>query len=338
MDALSEALNAVRMTGAIFFHAECAAPWGFAVPSVAQVQHVLSPGTERLVNYNLMTEGRAVARFSDGTEVTLQPGDLTILPHGDAHTVSNGSPRTFIIDSTASLADNLRGNPSMMRFGEGGEITRFICGFFGCERSADRLFLAGLPRLIRINLRESPGSAWLETAIRHLVSEAESDRPGRSILLSRMAESLFIEALRCYMEQLPSDQTGWLAGARDPVVGGILALLHHDPAKNWTLDELASAVGSSRSVIAKKFDRFIGDSPMAYLTRWRLELGARQLRASAKPVIQIAAEVGYESEAAFNRAFKRTFGLPPAQYRRRQANGTPMPDAWSLGKSPGAEQ
>jgi AraC-like DNA-binding protein len=335
MDALSEALNAVRMTGAIFFHAECAAPWGFAVPSVAQVQHVLSPGTERLVNYNLVTEGRAVARFGDGTEITLRPGDLTILPHGDAHTVSNGSPRTFI-DSAAGLADILQGSSSMMRFGESGEITRFICGFFGCERSADRLFLASLPQLIRINIRDNPASAWLETSIRHLVSEAESDRPGRSILLSRMAESLFIEALRCYMEQLPSDQTGWLAGARDPVVGGILALLHRDPSNDWTLDGLAGAVGSSRSVIAKRFDRFIGGSPMAYLTRWRLELGARQLRASTKPVIQIAAEVGYESEAAFNRAFKRTFGLPPGQYRRRQANGTPVPDVRSFGKSPGA--
>ena len=156
MDALSAALNAVRMTGAIFFHAECAAPWGFAVPSVAQVQHVLSPGTERLVNYNLVTEGRAVARFGDGTEIALRPGDLTILPHGDAHTVSNGSPRTFI-DSAAGLADILQGSSSMMRFGESGEITRFICGFFGCERSADRLFLASLPQLIRINIRDNPG-------------------------------------------------------------------------------------------------------------------------------------------------------------------------------------
>jgi AraC-like DNA-binding protein len=320
MDALSEALNAVRMTGAIFFHAECAAPWGFAVPSVANVQHVLSPGTERLVNYNLVTEGTATARFGDGEEVSLRPGDLTILPHGDAHTVSNGSPHTFI-DDTADLADILQGNAGMLRFGEDGEITRFICGFFGCERSADRLFLAGLPRLIRINIRDNPGSAWLESAIRHLVSEAESNRPGRAVLLSRMAESLFIEALRCYMEQLPSDQTGWLAGARDPVVGGVLALLHRDPANDWTLDTLASAVGSSRSVIAKRFDRYIGGSPMAYLGRWRLELGARQLRASAKPIIQIAAEVGYESEAAFNRAFRRKFGLPPAQYRRRRATG-----------------
>jgi AraC-like DNA-binding protein len=336
MDALSEALNAVRMTGAIFFHAECAAPWGFAVPSVSQVQHVLSPGTERLVNYNLLTEGTAVARFSDGEGVTLRPGDLTILPHGDALTVSNGSPRAFI-DDTAGLADILRGNVRMLRFGEDGEITRFICGFFGCERSADRLFLAGLPRLIRINIRENPASTWLETAIRHLVSEGESDRPGRSILLSRMAESLFIEALRCYMEQLPSDRTGWLAGARDPIVGGILAALHREPSKDWTLDRLASAVGSSRSVIAKRFNRFIGESPMAYLGRWRLELGARQLRASGKPVIQIAAEVGYESEAAFNRAFKRTFGVPPAQYRRRQGNGTHRPDAPSFGRSADAE-
>jgi AraC-like DNA-binding protein len=338
MDALSEALRAVRMTGAIFFHAECAAPWGFAVPSVAQVQHVLSPGTERLVNYNLVTEGKAVGRFNNGTEITVGPGDLVILPHGDAHTVSNGSPRAFIDSAAAHLAEILQGSGGMMRFGEGGEITRFVCGFFGCERSADRLFLAGLPQFIRINIRANPGSRWLETAILHLVSEAESHRPGRSILLSRMAESLFIEALRCYMEQLPSDQTGWLAGARDPVVGGALALFHREPSKDWTLDEVASAVGSSRSVIAKRFEQFIGESPMAYLTRWRLELAARQLRASAQPVIQIAADVGYESEAAFCRAFKRTFGLPPAQYRRRQRNGTPVPDAGSFGSSSGADR
>jgi len=322
MDALSEALNAVRMTGAIFFHAECRAPWGFAVPSVAEVQHVLSPGTERLVNYNLVTEGRAIARFGDGTETLLGPGDLTVLPHGDAHWVSNGSPRTFI-DSTARLAGILHGEGGVMRFGANGEITRFICGFFGCERSADRLFLAGLPRLIRLNLRENPNSAWLETAVRHLVAETEIDRPGRSVLLSRMAESLFIEALRCHMEQLPGDQTGWLAAARDPVIGAVLALFHRDPAKDWTLDALASTVGASSSVIAKRFSRFMGVTPMAYLARWRLELGARQLRASARPVLQIAAEVGYESEAAFNRAFKRAFGLPPAQYRRREMPASP---------------
>ena len=207
----------------------------------------------------------------------------------------------------------------MMRFGESGEITRFICGFFGCERSADRLFLASLPQLIRINIRDNPASAWLETSIRHLVSEAESDRPGRSILLSRMAESLFIEALRCYMEQLPSDQTGWLAGARDPVVGGILALLHRDPANDWTLDELASRVGSSRSVIAKRFDRFIGDSPIAYLTRWRLELGARQLRASTKPVIQIAAEVGTNRKRPSTAPSSGRSGCP----RRNIGDGRP---------------
>jgi AraC-like DNA-binding protein len=143
--------------------------------------------------------------------------------------------------------------------------------------------------------------------------------------LRHRAESLFIEALRCYMEQSPSDQTSWLAAARDRVVGGVLAQLHREPAKNWTLDELGAAVGSSPSVMAKRFARFLGDSPIAYLTHWRLELAARQLRASAKPVIQIAAEVGYESEAAFNRAFKRAFGLPPAQYRRRETNTDKSP-------------
>lgn len=315
MDALSEALNAVRMTGAIFFNAECTAPWGFAVPHLQQVAHVLAPGTERLVSYHLVTEGKAIVRFSGHEDVTIAAGDIVIVPHGDPHTVSNGSP-SALIDSGASVGKALAGHLMSMRLGGGGEMTHFVCGYFGCERHADRLFLAGLPTLIKIHIRGDAAGAWLENSIRHLVSEVSSGRPGHTVLLSKMAEALFIETLRRYMEQLPAEQTGWLAGARDPVVGATLALLHRKPCHHWTMSELSAEIGVSRSVLAERFARFLGEAPLTYLARWRLQLAARTLQTSRKTILQLATDVGYESEAAFNRAFKREFGVPPARYRK----------------------
>lgn len=312
------------MTGAIFFSAECTAPWGFAVPAVQRFAHLLAPGTERLVGYHLVAEGSAKAHFDDDDDdgVPVTAGDLVIVPNGDAHTVSNGSPRT-LIDSSAALGECLSGSPTTMRLGGGGEITHFICGYFGCDRQADRLFLAGLPRTIKINIRGDPAGAWLESSVRHLLAESGAGRPGQSVLLSRMAEALFIEGLRRYMEQLPSQQTGWLAGARDPLVGSALALMHRRPCDPWTVSGLAEEVGASRSVLKARFAHFLGESPMSYLLRWRLQLAARRLQSSRQTMLQLALDVGYESEAAFNRAFKREFGLPPAQYRRQRAEGRP---------------
>ena len=318
MDALSEALNSVRMTGAIFYDAICTAPWGFAVPPIQSVAHVLAPGTERLVGYHLVAEGRAVVTLQSGEDVPIAAGDIVIFPHGDPHTVSNGTPAT-LIDSGASLGSLLAGNLSTFQIGGGGEATRFVCGYFGCERHAARLFLAGLPPMIKINIRGDDAGQWLESSIRYLISEAASGRPGQAVLLSKMAEAFFIETLRRYMEQLPPERTGWLAGARDPVVGNILALLHRKPCHPWTLAELAAKAGASRSVIAERFARFLGEPPLTYLARWRLQLAARFLQTTQKTILQLALDVGYESEAAFNRAFKREFGLPPAKYRKKLA-------------------
>lgn len=315
MDALSYALNAVHMTGAIFYYAECSAPWGFAVPALQQVAHTLAPGAERLVPYHLVTEGRALVKFEDGTEVQLETGDVVIIPLGDAHSVSNGRP-TELIDSGKSLGRFLAGDLRTMRLGGGGEQTRFICGYFGCERHADRLFLAGLPKMIRINARDDATGKWLEDSIRYLVSEAARSRPGQSVLLSKMAEALFVETLRRYMERLPPEQVGWLAAARDRTVGSALALLHQQPAVSWTVDEIATRVGTSRSVLTERFARFLGEPPLTYLARWRLQLAARLLKQGARPIAQIAFEVGYESQAAFNRAFKREFGIAPGRYRK----------------------
>jgi AraC-like DNA-binding protein len=327
MDALSEALNSVRVTGAIFFDAICTAPWGFAVPTMEQVAHILAPGTERLVGYHLVVEGVARVTLADGTEVPIAEGDITIFPYGGAHTVSNGAPST-LTDSGASIASFLAGELSTFRVEGGGEMTRFACGYFGCERHAARLFLAGLPPMIKLNVRGDAAGAWLESSIRHLLGEASSGRPGRTVLLSKMAEALFIEMLRRYMEELPPEQTGWLAGARDPVVGDVLALLHRKPCHPWTIAELASAVGSSRSVISERFARFLGEPPLTYLARWRLQLAARLLQTTQKNVLQVAFDTGYESEASFNRAFKREFGLPPAQYRK-ELTGKKRQPVWS---------
>jgi AraC-like DNA-binding protein len=318
MDALSEALNSVRMTGAIFFHAECTAPWGFAVPPIQKVSHVLAPGTERLVSYHLVSEGKAVVRFDGMADMALTAGDILIIPHGAPHTVFNGAPATMV-DSGASLSKYLAGTLNTMKLGGGGEMTRFVCGYFGCERHADRLFLAGLPTVIQIHIRGDASGAWLESSILHLVSEAASGRPGRTVLLSKMAEALFVETLRRYMEQLPPEHTGWLAGARDPVVGGVLALMHRKPFHPWTVETLAAEVGASRSMVAERFTRLLGEPPLGYLARWRLQRAATLLGTTRRAIIQVADEVGYSSEAAFNRAFKREFGVPPAQYRRMLA-------------------
>lgn len=315
MDALSEALNAVRMTGAIFYHAECSAPWGFTVPALQGVAHLLAPGTERLVPYHLVTEGTALLKF-DGAPILLEAGDVVIIPHGEGHVVSNGSPAS-LIDSATSLGKYLCGDLRTMRLGGGGAVTRFVCGYFGCERHADRLFLAGLPQLIKINVRGDATGEWLESCIRYLVCEADAARPGQGVLLSKMAEALFVQTLRRYMERLPPEQTGWLAGARDLVVGGALSLLHQNPSHAWSIEELARRLGTSSSVLAERFDRFLGGPPLTYLARWRLQLAVRMLQTSHKTIGQIAADVGYTSQAAFNRAFKREFGLTPVACRRK---------------------
>ena len=318
MDALSEALRSVRVTAAIFYDAVCTKPWAFPIPPLAEYAHLLAPGAERLVSYHLITEGDATARFEDGQETPLAAGDVLIVPHGDPHVISNGHAPPA--NAGSDLDRYLAGDLSRLQIGGGGETTRFVCGFFGCERHADRLFLSGLPTFIRINLRQDVGGSWLEQSIRHLASEAEGRRPGRSVLLSKMAEALFIEALRRHMETMPPEQTGWLAAARDRVVGAAISAIHRRPAHRWSADALAEEVGVSRSVLTDRFSRFLGAGPLGYLGMWRLQLAARRRQTSRETVIQVALEAGYESEAAFIRAFKREFGLPPAKFRKQSSS------------------
>ena len=197
-----------------------------------------------------------------------------------------------------------------------------------CDRFACRPILEGLPTVLKVNIRSDQSGKWLESSILHLLEEAASGKPGSEALLAKLSEALFVETLRRYVAGLRAEETGWLAGARDPIVGKSLAILHNRVDYPWTIAELAKEVGLSRSALVERFSKFLTVPPMTYLTRWRLQLAARALTTTSRGTSDIAAAVGYESEAAFNRAFKREFRQPPARYRReaRQAARTAARD------------
>jgi AraC-like DNA-binding protein len=237
-----------------------------------------------------------------------------MLPHGDTHVVENG-PSTQTIDDSQHVAEVLSQGLRLWRMGGGGELTRFVCGYLACDPRLGQVFLSGLPPVFKVNIRNVASGRWLENSIRFSVDQTGRPHPGRDAVLAKLSEVLFVETLRAYIAQLPPNQTGWLASARDPEIGTALALMHRNPAHSWTIASLARETGISRWVLAERFRHYLNESPMAYLTRWRLQLGAQMLSSTCYSVAQIAGEVGYESEAAFNRAFKREFEIPPARFR-----------------------
>ncbi len=321
MDALSESLRAVQMTSAIFLSAEFRAPWRFASPPSSLAAPVLAPGTECLVSYHLLTQGQATLAIPGEPLIPMQEGEVVVLPHGQPHDFFRGESKATI-NGARALRQHVAGELSYFRYSGGGtETARFLCGFMGCDRHAERLFLAGLPAAIKVDIRSDQTGAWIETSLRHLVEAGQKNEPGHAILLSKMAEALFIETMRIYVQRLPPDQTGWLAAIGDPLAGKALALMHQRPAEKWTIARLAAEAASSRAVLARRFHRYLGEPPIQYLTRWRLQLAARQLQTTNATVLGVARDVGYHSEASFSRAFKRAFGCPPSSYRARQQDG-----------------
>ena len=317
MDVLSEVLKAVRLDGALFYNGEFSAPWCFRSPASRAVAPYLSGNSSQVIIFHLLTEGRGYAHVEgESQKVPLNAGDIVIFPHGDPHFVGNGSP-VKPVDNEQELQRILSQGLKLSRFGGGGEVTKFICGYMACEPQLSRVFLGGLPPVLKINIRNDDSGQWLENSIRYSVGNADASRPGGEAVIAKLSEVLFVEALRRYIALLPPEQTGWLAGVRDPEVGKALALLHRQPAHPWTIATLANETGISRSVLAERFRRYLSETPIAYLTRWRLQLGAQLLKSTSSSVAQIAGEVGYESEPAFNRAFKRKFGLPPARFRNQ---------------------
>ncbi len=315
MDVLSEVLKAVKLDGAVFFNGEFSAPWCAREPDSCTMASYLSARASHVIIFHLIIEGRAYARVErDGSAVPLTAGDIVIIPHGDAHLMGNGPPVTPV-DSAKQLQQVLAEGRMISQFGGGGELTKLICGYLTCDPQLSQVFLAGLPQVIKVNIRDNPSGQWLEDTLRYSVDHAGASGPGGAAVIAKLSEVLFVETLRRYIEKLPKTQTGWLAGVRDLDVGKVLALLHKQPAHPWTIATLANEVGLSRSVLAERFQHYLSDTPIGYLTRWRLQLAAQTLASTSKSVAEVAGEVGYESEPSFNRAFKREFGVPPARFR-----------------------
>ncbi len=239
-----------------------------------------------------------------------------IIPHGDQHQMTSGKCTAATSQTSAILSKVKSRDLSPMQAGGGGEAARFACGYMACDPYISRPILSGLPPVFKVNIRTDNSGQWLENSILHLVEETASGRVGSAAVLAKLSEALFVDTLRRYIASLPEQQLGWLAGTRDPIVGKSLGLLHGRVAHPWTIANLADEVGISRSALVERFTRYLSEPPMTYLTRWRLQVAARSLETTSRGVAEIAAEVGYESEAAFNRAFKREFGHPPGKYRR----------------------
>jgi len=325
-DVLSDVLRAVRLTGAVYFSVDAKAPFAAeALPGAKVGPHVL-PGVEHVLEWHLITQGSCWGGIVGEEPVQLHEGDIIVFPHGDAHILSSSRG----MRGPTSLETYRRRPGTQLPFtlreeGGGGPRTQIVCGFLGCDLRPFNPLLSTLPRTLKVSSRE--GGGWLEALARLAVSESGTARTGGETVLARASELMFVEVVRRHLASLPPEQTGWLAGLRDPFVGRALAALHDRPAEAWTVESLAKEAALSRSALAERFTHLVGEAPMQYLTRWRMQRAAMLLRTRNVSVFEAAMEVGYASEAAFSRAFKKVVGLPPAAWREREPEPVPRATA-----------
>lgn len=337
MDILSDVLRVVRLSGAVFFTAEFSAPWALDSPNPELLASIVLPDAECVVLFHILTEGECFVLCKTHPPVRMEAGDVVIFPHGEPHTMCShlGAKATPM---GAVFSQGSPDAPPQVAFGGGGSKSRFICGYLNCDQRFNPL-VGALPDMLLVRsssdyaavetinhngarpaqVSQSSGS-WLSTTLKFTINEAKSARPGNAAMLGRLAELMFVEILRQYMQQLPAGQPGWLAGLNDVHVGKALRLMHANPTHDWTVAKLAREAAISRSALAERFTQLIGESPMRYLAAWRLQLAMQMLQDGDASVAEVAARVGYESEAAFNRAFKRSTGSPPAAWRRGLAS------------------
>jgi len=305
-DPLSDVLRTVRLEAAFFYTTEACAPWSAEVAAAKDLTPSIMPGAEHLISYHILTAGQCWGGLQGEPPIELEAGDVIVFPHGDAYAMASApGQRTSTLRMTAGRES--------VRLGTGPVTARFVCGFLGCDRRPFNPLIAALPHRLHL-----PGLArgWPETFAERLLEESRARRAGAESVLTRLAEIMFVDVLRRHAETLPPGEGGWLAGLRDGAVGRGLGLLHGAPAHPWTLDELAERAATSRSVFADRFTTLVGRPPMQYLAQWRMQLAANRLLTGTAKVATIAEEVGYESEPAFSRAFRRQMGASPAAWRR----------------------
>jgi len=314
MDALSDVLRAVRLNGAIFFEVRASDPWVAETPAAAQIVHRMFPASEHLICYHAITRGRCFICLGDGSSLELAAGDIVVIPHGDAHALSTSPGMRGPQDLGRYRAPRELELPVSISMGDGpAESAGFVCGFLGCDLRPYNPLLGSLPRLFKVS--DQPGGP-LDAYVQIALSESKRPRIGGQSVLGRLSELMFVDVIRRYLESLPPERLDWLAGLRDPHIGRALAEIHRDPARDWTLESLAQKVAMSRSSFAEHFARFVGTPPMQYLTNWRMQIAATQLVTTTDSVALIGARVGYDSEAAFSRAFKKLVGASPTEWRK----------------------
>jgi len=319
-DVLSDVLRAVRLTGAVFFDLELSSPWVAEAPASREIAAAVMPGAQRVIEYHLIARGSCWGHAIGGEPILLREGDVIVFPQGDPHVMSS-DPGMRATPDFRLFARRSEPLPIVYEMGGGGDNrARVVCCFLGCDERPYNPLLTALPPVIHLAARGSR-NGWLETAFGIAITESGARRPGGENVLSRLSELIFVEMIREYLETLPAAQTGWLAGLRDPVVGQALSAMHTEPSTDWTVEGLARFVGVSRSVFAERFTDMVGQPPMQYLALWRMQLASRLL-ADGGHVAAVASAVGYESDAAFSRAFKKLVGRAPAAWRRNSARLT----------------
>lgn len=317
LDTLSEVLRAVRLEGAIFFSIDGSAPWLVETPPAREIRPYLMPGAGHVIEYHVITAGSAYGAALGEPPVRLETGDVIVFPQGDPHVMSSAPGMRGTVDYEPFKTVRGCPLPIGLRLDGGGEDrTRVTCGFLGLDARPFNPLLSALPRVLHVPGLCAP-DAGFAPLVQLAVAESAARRPGSEAILARLSELLFVEVVRRYTDTLPPESRTWLAGLRDESVGRVLGKLHERPAHDWTLEELARQCGLSRSVLAERFAHYVGLPPMQYLTQWRMQLGATMLSSSSASLAEIAAQVGYGSEAAFSKAFKRTVGASPAEWRRR---------------------
>lgn len=324
-DILSDVLRSVRLHGALYFYVGGTREWAAEAPPAREIAAAVMPGAEHMMEYHVVVSGACWAGVVGEAPVRLAAGDIVLFPHGDPHVVSSAAGMRAPPDAAGYFERKQQRAPFILHLdahevhagmvAEGSGNTTLVCGFLGCDLRPFNPLIASLPRLMHI--REDSRQDWTAQLMRHAAAESKNSRPGGGAMLERLSEMMFIDAVRRYLGTLPEDSRGWLAGIRDRFVGRALTLMHEAPAVAWTVDELGRRVGLSRSALHERFADMIGQATMQYLANWRMQVGAALLRDTAATVASVAQEVGYQSEAAFARAFRRLVGKPPSLWRRQ---------------------
>lgn len=317
-DILSDLLGSMHLAGTVLFRVVFRGPWSVAAPDSGQLARALPFRTERIIPFHLIASGGCWLDLRDGrAPLWLNEGDAVLLSYGNAHCLS-GCDDTTTVDIWRLLPHPPWNDLPVIEHGSQGPETGLVCGFLQCDELLFHPILRHLPACLHVNASDGATDPWLTGTIRRTIHEATKPRPGSRNMLPRLTELMFVEILRNHIHTLSATEAGWFAALKDPVVGACLKQLHELPIHGWTIEQLTRLAGVSRTVLMNRFKHFLGQPPMQYLANWRLLLAAQALKSGELPVKSVAEQSGYESEAAFSRAFKRQFGLPPADWRKRQ--------------------